>query len=255
MNVHSVGDWGELLDRSDILVVDTETTGAGKWAEVLDVAVIDTTGAVRFNSAVLPASNIPRDAQSSIHGIELLLLTTEGARPWSECHEAVTDLLKGASTVCVYNAAHDRRVLKQGSIRYGLEFPRDVRWRCLMLDYAAHRQIPQLSGGWERHKLEDAATHEGVLRGEQAHEAQPDCQLTLRLMRAVAGQEANAAAVQPETRNGNRWLRFAGKVVFGIFAVTICVPFAVVMSPLLVPLALIGWWYERKRSAASAPSE
>ena len=45
-----------------------------KWAEVVDVAAIATTGAFRFNVAVLPESNIPRDIDASIHGIDLFLL-------------------------------------------------------------------------------------------------------------------------------------------------------------------------------------
>ena len=237
MKVHSTSDWGKLLDRSDVLIVDTETTGAGRWAEVVDIAVIDTTGAVRFNAAVLPASNIPRDGEAAIHGIELLLLKTEGARPWPECHEAITELLKGASTVCAYNAAHDRRVLKQTSIRYGLALPRNVRWRCLMLDYAAHRQIPQSPGGWQRHKLEDAAAHEGVLRGEQAHQALPDCHLTLSLMRAVAGQGAPEAPVHPAVRGDNRRLGLVQEAILGVFAVIVCVPFAITM--LLAVLATV----------------
>lgn len=187
--VRGASDWGKLPDRSDVLIVDTETTGAGKWAEVADVAVIDTTGAVRYRSAVLPASNIPRDGTAAIASVELLLLTTEGARPWPECREVIRELLANASVVCAYNAAHDRRVMHNTSIRYGLALPRKVRWRCLMLDYAAHLQILESRGGWQRHKLKDAAAREGVLRGEQVHEALPDCKLTLNLMRAVAGRE------------------------------------------------------------------
>lgn len=216
MKAHGTSDWGKLLDRSDVLILDTETTGAGKWAEVVDVAVIDTTGAVLYESAVLPASNVPRDAEADPEASELLLLRAKGARPWPECYESIIKLLARADTVCAYNAAHDERVLNQTSIRYGFVFPPIVRWRCLMMDYAAHRQIAQGSGGWQRHKLEEAAAHEGVLWGEQAHEALPDCQLTLSLMRAVTGQgalEDNSRSQMPEYRTWPAYA-FFGYVLF-----------------------------------------
>ncbi len=236
--MNGTSDWAQLLDRSDVLIVDAETTGAGKWAEVVDVALIDTTGAVRYNAKVLPASNIPSD--KSIHGGELLLLRLNGARPWQECHESITGLLKGADTVLAYNAAHDKRVLNQTAIRYGLALPRDVGWRCLMSDYAAYR-------GGQRFKLEDASDCEGVLRGRQVHEALPDCQLALDLMRSVAGQHV-PEPVQPESHGRIRRLwTMLGRGVFGVVSLAMLVPFVVVMSPILVPLALFEWWYGRKR--------
>ena len=43
-------EWSELLDRQDVLIFDTETTGNGERAELLEIAVIDTTGRVRYNA-------------------------------------------------------------------------------------------------------------------------------------------------------------------------------------------------------------
>ena len=34
--------FGELLNRQDILILDTETTGLGKAAEVVEIAIVDT---------------------------------------------------------------------------------------------------------------------------------------------------------------------------------------------------------------------
>ena len=47
--------WHTLLNRHDVLIVDTETTGLDERAEVIDVAVIDTTGAVRFDAVSMPS--------------------------------------------------------------------------------------------------------------------------------------------------------------------------------------------------------
>ncbi len=167
--------------------------------------MIDTTGAVCYNAAVLPAGNFPKDVEGGTRGSELQRLRATGARPWPECYEAIFKLLARANTVCAYNAAHEQRVLNQTSIRYGLEFPPIVRWRCLMMDYAAHRQIPQSSGGWRWLKLEEAAAHEGALRRRQAHEALPDCHLTLSLMRAVVGEGTTADTTDAGTPELEPW--------------------------------------------------
>lgn len=81
----SSATWAELLDRLDVLIIDTETTGLGERAEVIEVAALDTTGALRFHALSLPEKPIPRDA-SGIHGLTRRKLRAEGARPWPKVH-------------------------------------------------------------------------------------------------------------------------------------------------------------------------
>ena len=54
--------WAALLDRTDVLILDTETTGLGGRAEVIEVAMIDTTGTVRFEALSICAirTRLPR---------------------------------------------------------------------------------------------------------------------------------------------------------------------------------------------------
>ena len=47
-------DWTSLINRRDVLIVDTETTGLYKLAEVIEVVAVDTTGKVRFTVSVCP---------------------------------------------------------------------------------------------------------------------------------------------------------------------------------------------------------
>ena len=35
--------WDELVEREDVLILDTETTGSGERAEIIEIALIDTT--------------------------------------------------------------------------------------------------------------------------------------------------------------------------------------------------------------------
>ena len=201
--VYSVRDWASLLHRSDVLIVDTETTGTGKWAEVLDVAVIDTRGAVRYHARALPANNIATGVDTSFGRIEFLALNPHGARPWPECHLAITELMRDASTVLAYNAAHDKAVLNRTSLRYGLRFPREQHWRCLMREYTAHVGHSTT--------LEQAAIQEGALMGRQEHESLPDCRLALSFMRAVAGQLAPETS-EPARVSGARRLGRLGRL-------------------------------------------
>ena len=169
--------WARWLDREDVLVVDTETTGRGRDAEALSVAVIDTTGRTRFSEPVMPAGPVPAEA-TAVHGLTRAKLRAAGARGWPEHHGRVARLMAGAAEVLAYNAAFDRRLLRQTAALYELSLPQ-ARWSCVMLAYAA--------GG--RRSLAAAAEAEGVpVAG--AHDALADARTTLDLIRAVAAREA-----------------------------------------------------------------
>ena len=60
--------WDELLDREDVLILDTETTGRGERAEIIEIALIDTLGNERFLSLCRPENPIPITAMR-IHKI------------------------------------------------------------------------------------------------------------------------------------------------------------------------------------------
>ena len=119
-----------LLNRPDVLVVDVETTGFGDRAEVLAVAVIDTTGRVRLDTVSMPQGRIPTDA-SNVHGLTRPRLRSMDARPWPEVHRELAQLLRGASVVVAWNVEYDRRLLPQTAERHDLTLP-SVTWRCAM---------------------------------------------------------------------------------------------------------------------------
>ena len=73
-------NYARCLNRTDVLVVDVETTGFGDRAEVLAVAVIDTTGRVLLDTVSMPQGRIPTDA-SNVHGLTRPRLRSMGARP------------------------------------------------------------------------------------------------------------------------------------------------------------------------------
>jgi len=53
---------------TDILVLDTETTGLGDSAEIIEIGIINGSGEVVMNTLVKPSISIPATA-TAIHGI------------------------------------------------------------------------------------------------------------------------------------------------------------------------------------------
>ncbi len=177
-----VADWPGLLGRDDVLILDTETTGLGRAAEVIEVAVINTRGEQVLHSLALPLGAIPRDA-SRIHGLTETRLKQLGATRWQDVHSALLPALRAAALVIVYNAAYDKRLLQQTCELNDLPLPR-VAWRCAMQDYAAwHREVRGATSGYG---LEQAFKRECGESFSQEHRALSDCRMVLSLMQSVA---------------------------------------------------------------------
>ena len=81
-------------------------------------------------SVSLPQGPIPRGA-SDVHGLTRTKLRSMGARPWSDVHPELAELLRGAGAVLIWNAEYDRRLLDQTAERHGLTLP-SAPWRCAM---------------------------------------------------------------------------------------------------------------------------
>ena len=168
-----------LLNRPDVLVVDVETTGFGDRAEVLAVAVVDTTGRVRLDTVSMPQGRIPTDA-SNVHGLTRARLRSMGARPWPEVRRKLEKLLGDASVLVAWNVEFDRRLLHQTAKRHDLTLP--VRpWHCAMEAETTTRgpDAPYA-------KLSDTARRLGV-SSSGAHSALGDARATLAVVRALVG--------------------------------------------------------------------
>ena len=179
---NGVADWPGLLGRDDVLILDTETTGLGRDAEVIEVAVINTRGEQVLHQLALPLGAIPRDA-SRIHGLTETRLKQLGATDWQDLHSGLAPALRAAALVIVYNAAYDKRLLQQTCELYDLPLPR-VAWRCAMQDYAAwHREMRGETSGYGLERAFKRECGEGF---SQEHRALSDCRMVLSLMQSVA---------------------------------------------------------------------
>ncbi|MGA7671564.1 MAG: 3'-5' exonuclease [Nitrolancea sp.] len=122
-----------ICERTDVLYLDTETTGLGDGDEVLEIAVLDNTGRVLLDTLVKPGCVIPRES-IAIHGIDEAKVRY--APSWLEVYPLLTELLLSFRHVVVYNADFDRRLIGQSCSANALT-PPQARWHCAMKRYAA----------------------------------------------------------------------------------------------------------------------
>lgn len=143
--------------------LDTETTGFGGRAEVVEIAIVDAAGRPLLDTLVRPVEAIPPGA-SAVHGI--FDGDVAAAPGWPDLFGQIRRMLEGRPVV-VYNAPFDAGMVLACCGRHGLAAPAGVDgWHCAMRRFAAYRGVRSAGrGGWRWHRLEDAAAHFGVAPG------------------------------------------------------------------------------------------
>jgi DNA polymerase III subunit epsilon len=172
-----------------VVYLDTETTGFGKRAEIVDIAVVDGEGQVLFDSLVRPTRRIPAEV-IAIHGITNA--DVKDAPEWCDLYDEVREVLAGRRIV-VYNVVFDRQMVTQACEQYALEAP-EADWECAMKRYAGFHGSWDPGKRWYRfQKLERAVLAFGAEPG--GHRAAADA---LACRAVVLGM----AATQPP-QHGN----------------------------------------------------
>lgn len=163
------------------LILDTETTGLGEDAEIVEIALIDTAGEILLNTLVKPRSVIP-DSAIAIHGITNELVAD--APSWPDVYSKFYQLISGRKIV-VYNSDYDTRLLDQTNDDWGLTEPSYIErpeFECAMLAYAEFYGQKSERGGYKWQKLTAAAEQQDVIIEGAPHRALSDCQTTLGLL-------------------------------------------------------------------------
>lgn len=175
----------ELLE-TDFVVVDTETTGLGPDAEIVEISIIDRDGIDFFTSLVRP--NVPITPElTAIHGIDNDIV--RNAPSWKDIHDCVMHLFSNRR-IAIYNAEYDLRMLRQCSQAAGRRLPDLSRQsKCVMQIYSKYRgEWSDKHGNWKWHKLSAAAQACGV-DASGAHRALADTRMTLGVLKHIASQE------------------------------------------------------------------
>ncbi|MCY3970745.1 MAG: hypothetical protein OXG74_12485 [Acidobacteria bacterium] len=108
--------WRDLLNRRDALILDIGPARAAGHSDVLQIALIDTTGAARFA------------ARFAAEG------TSAEVVPWSRVHDPLVRALEGAGVVLAWDAPSKVRLLARTARKHGLP-PPTVPWRDLRAEY------------------------------------------------------------------------------------------------------------------------
>lgn len=166
-----------LLERTEWVILDTETTGLDHSAEAVQIAVVAPSGATLIDTLVRPTGLIPPEA-TAIHGITNAMVAL--APPFTEIYPRLQEIV-GGKTIVAYNAAFDSRILDQTCRRHRVQ-PLVARWECAMEQYA--RFVGQWSARtnsytWQRLPRPAHARH-------RRHQAIDDCLATLEIIRTMA---------------------------------------------------------------------
>lgn len=174
--------WAYEVLQLPMVVLDTETTGLGQRDQVVQVAVIDHTGAPLLERLIRPSLPISADA-SRVHG--LTMDRVRDAPTFPEIYPELLAVLEGRAIIA-YNADFDRRMLNQTCWAYELqEFP-GRRWHCAMLRFAEYYgQWNHARRSFQRQRLGDACAFLGIPH-TGAHSALGDARMTLGLVRRMA---------------------------------------------------------------------
>jgi DNA polymerase-3 subunit epsilon len=177
-----VASWArERTANPATIFLDTETTGLGSRAEIIDLGVVDLHGNVLIDTLIAPRSPIPPET-TRVHGI--VDADVIGAPTWLDVYPVLAGLLRERPVV-VYNAEFDRRMIAGCCSAFGIA-RETAEWHCAMHQYAAwagvrssHKRVR-----YRLHKLGDALAAFDLPPGK--HRALSDARACRSLVLALA---------------------------------------------------------------------
>jgi DNA polymerase-3 subunit epsilon len=182
------------LITNHFVILDTETTGLGNDAQIVEIAILDDDGRQLLDTRVRPTCRIP-PVSTSIHGITDADVAT--APNFAEVWPKIVSIISG-KTVIIYNAEFDLRMLRQSASAHHIGTAGTIEcrvgWECAMLIYADFRGERDDYHGHSRWwRLDEACLQMRVDRsGIRLHSAAGDAELTRRLIYAMSEGVGNA---------------------------------------------------------------
>ncbi len=178
----------DLLKYGDkAVILDTETTGLGDGAEILQIGVLSLAGDVLLDTLVRPSHVQSWPEAQAVHGITPEMV--KSANTIDKLHLILESALKDKEIV-VYNADYDRRLVWQ-SIE-AADASRRFNWLyyCPWIDVM--EPYAEFYGQWHDYfqsytwqSLTNACHQQNIIV-EDAHAAIGDCRMTLALIQKIA---------------------------------------------------------------------
>lgn len=182
----------QLINRSDWVILDTETTGLDDEAQIVQIGLLSPLGNVLLDTLVKPTAPIPA-AATRIHGITNEMVAS--APGFADIYPKLVELTKDKEVI-VYNADYDFRMVRQSiASAYNLNFCDETlddlllavgnNWKCIMKHYAMFwGEWDDYHGNYRWQRLTNACYQQNI-RVEDAHSAIGDCKMTLALIRKL----------------------------------------------------------------------
>ncbi|EOI6838990.1 3'-5' exonuclease [Yersinia enterocolitica] len=176
--------------KNNYLILDTETTGLGDDAEIIEISIIDCTGKILLDTLVKPLKTIPAEA-TAIHGITNDMVAD--APTWRDIHYQFM-VITNERTLLIYNALFDSRLIFQTVAASNCQFSGKkyiFDAECVMESYAEYYgQWDQKRNKFKWQRLSNAAHQQDVVIDGAPHRALADCKTTLGVIRAMAGAKS-----------------------------------------------------------------
>lgn len=182
----------EIAADPNVVFLDTETTGLGEDAEIVDIGIVDRDGNVLLDELVRPQRPIPAEA-TAVHGITDAMAAD--ADSWVAVGLRVHDALADRRVV-IYNAGYDSAMIAQCCAEHGLK-PIERDWQCAMLAYSDFDGTLNRRGEPKWHKLDAAAERFGIAPG--GHRALADANTARLVVLAMANEPLEPVIETPLT--------------------------------------------------------
>jgi DNA polymerase-3 subunit epsilon len=171
----------EILNSGPVYL-DTETTGLGNDAEIVDIAIIDSDGTELLNTLVRPTIPIPAEA-TGVHGI-----TDEDVSTAPTFAEILPNLNSyNDRLIVIYNKSYDLRLCNQSAKANKIEPWAPPETICAMELYAEfYGDWNNYHGSYRWQKQSDAAHQLGIEIPADLHRAAADANLCRLIVEAMA---------------------------------------------------------------------
>jgi DNA polymerase-3 subunit epsilon len=118
--------WTNPETRDKFVILDIESTGLNYDDEVVEIAIVDTSGNTLYNQLIKPSKPIPSEVVE-LHGITNEMVYN--APNISEVAEELDIILKD-KTILAFNSSFDQRILEYSLSKYNII--RSYKWDCVM---------------------------------------------------------------------------------------------------------------------------
>ena len=168
----------------NIVIFDTETTGLGPDAEIVEISCVDGQGRVLLDTLVRPRIPVEREAQL-VNGIDPLQLVSKPTM--DQVIDRLEPLLTGAGVIASYNLDFDHRMLRQ-SVGPRYRLPPNAEQLCVMEAYAAWRgEWNERFESYRWHRLAEALADCGARPQGTPHGSLQNALGSLAVLRHMAG--------------------------------------------------------------------